>query len=100
MYPTVHYTRAQGSTRGVSISAPTMSTAPKKSIAELSETLGAKPPKEFNDLSAADVSTLNRLLSESIELHEASIAAAEEDVAQMAPRPLRGTVRKMLGSDR
>lgn len=77
-----------------------MSTAPKKAIAELSGTLGAKPPREFNQLSAADLSTLNRLLSESVELHEASIAEAEEDVAHMAPRPLRGTVRKMLGADR
>lgn len=77
-----------------------MSTPPKKAIAEFSETLGAKPPKEFNQLSAADLSTLNRLLSESVELHEASIAEAEEDVARMAPRPLRGTVRKMLGADR
>lgn len=77
-----------------------MSTAPKKAFAELSETLGATPPKEFNALSAADLSMLNRLLAESVELHEASVAAAEEDVARMAPRPLRGTVRKMLGSDR
>lgn len=77
-----------------------MSTAPKKAYAELSETLGAKPPKEFNELSAADLSTLSRLLGESIELHEASVAEAEEDVARMAPRPLRGTVRKILGSDR
>ena len=77
-----------------------MSNAPKKAYAEFSETLGAKPPKEFNELSAADLATLNRLLAESIELHEASVAEAEEDVARMAPRPLRGTVRKMLGSDR
>lgn len=77
-----------------------MGAAPKKAINDLSSTLGAKPPREFNDLTSAELSTLNRLLSESIELHEASIAEAEEDVARMAPRPLRGTVRKMLGSDR
>lgn len=76
-----------------------MGTTPKKGLIELAETLGDKPPREFNELSAADLSTLNRLLSESIELHEASVAEAEEDVALLAPRPLRGTVRKILGSD-
>ncbi|MBJ7459608.1 MAG: hypothetical protein JHD02_10505 [Thermoleophilaceae bacterium] len=76
-----------------------MGTTSKKGFNELAETLGDTPPRELNDLSAADLATLNRLLVESIELHEASVAAAEEDVAMLVPRPLRGTVRKILGSD-
>lgn len=44
-----------------------MSTAPKKAYVQFTETLGAKPPKEFNELSAADLSTLNRLLAESVQ---------------------------------
>ena len=76
-----------------------MGTTPKKGFNELAVTLGSQPPSDFNELSTAEFATLNRLLSESIELHEASVAAAEEDVAQLAPRPLRGTVRRILGSE-
>lgn len=72
--------------------------APKKAFTELAGTLGSDPPKEFNTLKAEDLATLNRLLAESIDLHEATIAEAEENVAKLAPRPLRGTVRKMLGA--
>lgn len=75
-----------------------MAAKPKKAYTELAEALGAKPPKEFNDLKADDLATLTRLLSESVDLHEASIAKAEDDVARLAPRPLRGTVKKMLGA--
>jgi hypothetical protein len=71
--------------------------AMKKAYDELAEALGAQPPKEFNNLAAADLQTLTRLLKESVDLHEASIAAAQEDGLKMAPRPLRGTVRKVLG---
>lgn len=71
--------------------------APKKAFKDLAEVLGTNPPKEFNDLSAENLTRLTELLRESIDLHEASIAAAEEEVANMAPRPLRGTVRKILG---
>jgi hypothetical protein len=75
-----------------------MAIKPKKAYSELAETLGDDPPEEFNKLSAENLATLNRLLAESIDLHEASIAKAEDDVISMAPRPLRGTVRKMLGA--
>jgi hypothetical protein len=72
--------------------------APKKAFNEVGELLGGSPPKEFNNLSAEELAELARLLSESIDLHEASIARAEEDVIQAAPRPLRGTVRRLLGA--
>lgn len=72
--------------------------APKKAFKDLAEVLGADPPKEFNALSAQDLARLAELLRESIDLHEASIAAAEDEVVKMAPRPLRGTVRKILGA--
>jgi hypothetical protein len=75
-----------------------MGASPKKAYTELAGTVGAKPPKEFNELTADELTKLNRLLGESIELHEASIAAAEDNVVKLAPRPLRGSVRKMLGA--
>lgn len=71
--------------------------APKKAFKDLAEVLGTDPPKEFNDLSAENLERLAHLLRESVDLHEASIHAAEEEVVKMAPRPLRGTVRKILG---
>lgn len=75
-----------------------MASSPKKAFSALGEALGNSPPAEFDDLSAAELATLTRLLGESIELHEASIASAEDDVVKLAPRPLRGTVRKLLGA--
>jgi hypothetical protein len=72
--------------------------AQKKSFKELSELLGGDPPKEFNNLPATELARFVELLSESIDLHEASIAKAEDDVISMAPRPLRGTVRRALGA--
>ncbi|MFT4049640.1 MAG: hypothetical protein QM648_07350 [Solirubrobacterales bacterium] len=75
-----------------------MASSPKKAYNELAEALGAAPPTEFNDLTADELGTLTRLFGESLELHEASIASAEDDVIKLAPRPLRGTVRKMLGA--
>lgn len=71
---------------------------PKKAFTALSELVGTQPPAALNTLSADELETLNRILGESIELHEAAIAEAEENVVQIAPRPLRGTVRKILGS--
>lgn len=75
-----------------------MAASSPKALKDLTDALGAKPPKEFRDLASDELATLTRLLGESIELHEASIAAAEENVVKLAPRPLRGSVRKMLGS--
>lgn len=75
-----------------------MAASEKKAFKDLAEVVGGKPPKEFNDLSADQLEILTRLISESVDLHEASIAAAEDDVINIAPRPLRGTVRKILGA--
>lgn len=75
-----------------------MASKPKKAFTELAEVLGDQPPAEFNDLKADELQTLTRLLSESIDLHEATIHEAEENVVRLAPRPLRGTARKILGA--
>lgn len=71
---------------------------PKKAFSAFAKLIDAKPPAALNTLSAADLEQLNRIVGESIELHEAALAEAEENVVRAAPRPLRGTVRKMLGS--
>lgn len=75
-----------------------MAPKPKKAFNELAEVLGSDPPAEFNELKADELQTLARILGESIDLHEASIHEAEESVVRLAPRPLRGTARKMLGA--
>ncbi len=70
----------------------------KKAYNDLAEVLGSPPPAEFNNLSAADLATLSRLVAESVELHEAALAEAEDVVVNNAPRPMRGTIRKILGA--
>lgn len=75
-------------------------TKTKKAFDDLAEMIGDDPPAELNRLSAADLTTLNRLVGESLDLHEATIAEAEENVVKLAPRPLRGTVRRLLGANR
>lgn len=76
-----------------------MAAKPKKAFTDLAEVVGSPPPAEFNDLKAEELNRLGELISESRDLHEASISAAEDGVIKLAPRPLRGTVRKMLGAD-
>lgn len=71
---------------------------PKKGFTAFAELIDAKPPAALNTLSAAELETLHRIVSESIDIHEAALAEAEESVVHIAPRPLRGTVRKILGS--
>lgn len=70
----------------------------KKAFTDLADAIGIDPPAELNDLKADELKTLAHMLSKSIELHEASFAEAEENVLRLAPKPLRGTVRKLLGS--
>ena len=78
-----------------------MATAPKSktSIAylQLSKTLGAKPPKALDDLPAKNLQDLNEKVAASLAAHKDSIEEAENSIVQHAPRPLRGTVRKILG---
>lgn len=76
-----------------------MAAKPKKALLDLAEVTGSMPPAEFNDLRAEELKRLTEILAESRDLHEASISAAEDSVIKLAPRPLRGTVRKMLGAD-
>lgn len=71
---------------------------PKKAFSAFAEVIDAQPPAALNTLSAADLDKLSRIVSESIDLHEAALAEAEEHVVRIAPRPLRGTVRKILGT--
>jgi hypothetical protein len=72
----------------------------KKGFDELAAVLRTAPPAELNRLNADELKQLTRLIGESLELHEATIAEAEENVVHLAPRPLRGTVRKLLGTNR
>lgn len=71
---------------------------PKKAFTAFAELIDADPPAALNSLSAAELEALTRIVGESIDLHEATLAEAEECVIRIAPRPLRGTVRKILGT--
>ena len=70
----------------------------QKGFQELHSVIGAPPPAELNRLRKDDLKVLTDLVSSALERHEAAIAEAEERVSQLAPRPLRGTVRRLLGS--
>lgn len=72
----------------------------KTSVAfqHLGETLGAKPPKGLAALPAADLKHLTEQIGNSLEHHQNSMAEAEETIINQAPKPLRGTVRKILGA--
>lgn len=77
-----------------------MATASKTSLAyqQLSKTLGAKPPKALDDLPAKDLQDLNAKVEAAYAEHKDSIVQAEDSIINSAPRPLRGTVRKILGA--
>lgn len=74
-----------------------MAAKPKKGFTQLAELIGQEPPAEFNDLSTAELARLHEIVSESLDLHEAALSSSAEDVVAQAPRPLRGTARKILG---
>jgi hypothetical protein len=69
----------------------------KKGYDELKALTGAAPPASLNQLSADDLAHLTGVVGAALERHEAAIAEAEHNLVQMAPRPLRGTVRRVLG---
>jgi hypothetical protein len=79
-----------------------MATTPKvkssQALQQLTETLGAKPPKALGQLPAEDLQHLNEQIVTAQELHQETVEQAEQSIINSAPRPLRGTVRKILGA--
>lgn len=75
-------------------------TKAKTSVAyqQLAETLGAKPPKALDKLPAADLKHLTEQIEAARLEHEATMQAAENSIIESAPRPLRGSVRRILGA--
>jgi len=65
---------------------------------QLSKTLGAKPPKALDELPAKNLQDLNAKIELAYVKHQEAVAAAEDSIINSAPRPLRGTVRKILGA--
>lgn len=76
-----------------------MSSAGKTSVAfnDLKAALGSRPPAELDRLKAADLKDLAARIDATAERHEASVREAEQRVVEIAPRMVRGTVRKILG---
>ncbi|MGH2905325.1 MAG: hypothetical protein ACRDKI_00985 [Solirubrobacterales bacterium] len=71
----------------------------KRGYDDLKAVTGTTPPAELNQLSAADLTDLTARVQRALDGHAAAIADAEEKLVNMAPRPLRGTVRKILGTN-
>lgn len=69
----------------------------RKGYRELGSMVGTSPPVALNGLSAAELKQLGELVEQSLSQHEVSLDDAEQSVVRMAPRPLRGTVRRLLG---
>lgn len=70
----------------------------KKGFDELEQVVGARLPIEINALSADQLKELAQLVTAALERHEAAFIAAEENVVNLAPRLLRGSVRRLLGA--
>lgn len=66
----------------------------------LAKELGAKPPKGLEALTNAELKRLAELVGDARVYHEEAIQLAEDNVVKMAPRPLRGTVRRILGGSK
>ncbi len=65
---------------------------------QLGETLGTTPPLALDKLPAAQLKHLNEQIQESMVHHQEAMEQAETSVINAAPKPLRGTVRKLLGA--
>lgn len=76
-----------------------MSSTGKTSAAfnDLKTALGSRPPAELDRLKAADLKDLAARINDTADRHEASLREAEQRVIEIAPRMVRGTVRKVLG---
>jgi hypothetical protein len=64
---------------------------------ELARVSGATPPAELDALSAIELRALAGHVETTLSHHEEAIAEAEIKIIEIAPRPLRRTVRKVLG---
>lgn len=64
---------------------------------DLAKTLGAKPPKALAELPEADLAHLIEQIETSLLHHQETVEQAEESIINSAPRPLRGTIRKIFG---
>lgn len=62
----------------------------------LTDTLGSKPPKALAELPEADLLHLSDQVEQALAHHQESVATAEESIINSAPRPLRGTIRKIF----
>ncbi|MGB0873267.1 MAG: hypothetical protein ACPGYP_09060 [Solirubrobacterales bacterium] len=71
---------------------------PSAEFKRLAKATSATPPRDLNSLSAKDLDHLTGLIERSLAGHEQAIVEAEENIVNQAPRPLRGTVRRMLGA--
>jgi arginine/ornithine N-succinyltransferase beta subunit len=65
---------------------------------QLTETLGSKPSKGLAELPAEDLQHLNEQIMTAQAQHQETLEQAEQSIINSAPRPLRGTVRKVLGA--
>jgi hypothetical protein len=72
----------------------------KKAFDELGKLIGGKPPAELDTLAADELKRLNVLVESALERHQAAMIEAEDNVVNLAPRLMRGTVRKLLGANR
>lgn len=66
-------------------------------LQDLSKVLGAKPPKALGELPAADLSHLTEQIETALAHHQETVEQAEDSIINSAPRPLRGTIRKIFG---
>lgn len=75
------------------------SSKPSAAFTRLAKATSATPPRQLNQLSAANLNHLTDSVEQALAGHKAAIEQAELNIINQAPRPLRGTVRRVLGSN-
>lgn len=68
--------------------------------AALAETLSAGLPAEFRNLTAEELGDISAHVGAALDHHQTAIDDAEENIVNLVPRPVRGTVRRLLRSGR
>lgn len=63
---------------------------------DLTRVLGAPPPPAFKRLAAKDRKLLAGQIQSALDRQIDAVIRAEDNIVQHLPRPLRGTVRKLL----
>lgn len=71
---------------------------PSSEMQELAKVLGSKPPKALGELPDADLRHLTEQIEQSLNYHQESVAQAEASIVNSAPRPLRGTIRRIFAA--